>query len=257
MSDRWRMEGEVALVTGASSGIGFAVVDALLERGATVLGCARDGDTLETAAADLREARPGGELHVRTADVGDAAQRDALFDWVDGLGLGLSVLVNNAGGNTPRAAMDYAESEWRAIFETNTFAAFECCRAAWPLLRQRARSSIVNIGSVSGAVHVRTGAMYGASKAALQQLTRNLAVEWASEGVRVNAVLPWYTRTRRTATPLADADYLDDVLGRTPLGRIAEPDEVAAAVTFLCLPAASYVTGHCLAVDGGFLAAGF
>ena len=257
MIDRWRMDGEAALVTGASAGIGLAVVEAMLERGATVLGCARDGDVLEAVAAELREAHPTGALHVLPADVSDARQRDALFDWIDGLGLGLSVLVNNAGGNTPRAAMDYAEAEWRQIFEANTFAAFECCRAAWPLLRRHARSSIVNIGSVSGAIHVRTGAIYGASKAALQQLTRNLAVEWASEGIRVNAVLPWYTRTRRTQTPLADPDYLDEVLGRTPLGRIAEPEEVAAAVAFLCLPAASYVTGQCLAVDGGFLAAGF
>jgi Tropinone reductase 1 len=257
MGDRWRMDGEVALVTGASAGIGRAVVEALLERGATVLGCGRDADALEAMVAEVREAFPDAELHVRAADVADLAEREALFDWVQGLGLGLSVLVNNAGGNTPRPAMAYAEHEWREIFELNTFATFECCRAAWPLLRRHARSSIVTIGSVSGSTHVRTGAMYGASKAAVHQLTRNLAGEWGSEGIRVNAVLPWYTRTRRTSAALADADYLDEVLARTPLGRIAEPEEVAAAVAFLCLPAASYITGQCLAVDGGFLTFGF
>jgi Tropinone reductase 1 len=110
---------------------------------------------------------------------------------------------------------------------------------------------------VSGLTHVRTGAAYGMSKAALHQLTRNLAVEWAEDGVRVNAVAPWYIRTRRTSSKLADPDYLDDVLQRTPMGRIGEPEEVASAVAFLCLPAASYVTGECIAVDGGFLRYGF
>ena len=98
---------------------------------------------------------------------------------------------------------------------------------------------------------------YVASKAALHQMTRNLAVEWAEDGIRVNAVAPWYIRTRRTSGPLSDPDYLDDVLLRTPMGRIGEPEEVAAAVAFLCLPAASYITGECIAVDGGFLRHGF
>ena len=122
---------------------------------------------------------------------------------------------------------------------------------------QHAASSIVNVGSVSGLTHVRTGAPYGMSKAALHQMTRNLAVEWAEDGVRVNSVAPWYIRTRRTSTKLSDPEYLDDVLQRTPMGRVGDPEEVAAAVAFLCLPAASYITGECVAVDGGFLRYGF
>jgi Tropinone reductase 1 len=183
--------------------------------------------------------------------------RQAILDWVEDQDEGLHILVNNAGGNVSRAAVDYTEDEWRRIFETNLFSAFELSRFAFPLLSQHATSSIVNVGSVSGLTHVRTGSPYGMSKAALHQLTKNLACEWAEDGVRVNAVAPWYIRTRRTSVKLADPDYLDEVLDRTPMGRVGEPEEVAAAVAFLCLPAASYITGECIAVDGGFLRYGF
>lgn len=254
---RWRLDGHVALVTGASAGIGRATVHELLGLGATVLACARDADTLESAAAEWREDHPDSEVHVLSCDVSDAADRERLFDWIEGLGLGLSLLINNAGTNQRKPTMDYDESEWRAIFETNLFSAFEICRSAFPMLRQHANSAIVNVGSVSGATHVRTGSPYGMSKAAMHQLTRNLAVEWAREGIRVNAVLPWYIRTRRTSTVLADADYLEEVLERTPMARIGEPEEVAAAIAFLCMPASSYITAQCVAVDGGFLNDGF
>jgi len=254
---RWRLEGQVALVTGASAGIGRATVSELLGLGASVLACAREADSLDSALAEWREDHPAAAVHALPCDVADAAGRERLFDWIEGLGLGLSILVNNVGTNQRRASVDYDEAEWRAIFETNLFASFEMCRAAYPLLQRHAASAIVNVGSVSGATHVRTGSPYGMSKAALHQLTRNLGVEWAADGIRVNAVLPWYIRTRRTSPMLADADYLDEVLARTPLARVGEPEEVAATIAFLCLPASSYITAQCVAVDGGFLACGF
>jgi len=169
----------------------------------------------------------------------------------------LSLLVNNVGANESKPALDYSLDAVRAILDANLVGAFEMCRLAHPHLAEHGHAAIVNVGSVSGLTHVRTGAPYGMAKAALHQLTRNLACEWAEDGIRVNAVAPWYIRTRRTEGPLADPDYLDDVLLRTPMGRIGEPEEVASAVAFLCLPASSYVTGECVAVDGGFLRYGF
>lgn len=254
---RWQLQGQVALVTGGSAGIGLAVARELLGLGADVLFVARDGDGLGMVEVELSESFPEREVRGFVADVATAAGREAIFDWIEDGGWPLHVLVNNVGGNVTRAAMDYGEDEWRAIFEVNLFSAFELCRFAYPVLRERAASSIVNIGSVSGLGHVRTGAPYGMSKAALHQMTRNLACEWAPDGIRVNAVAPWYIRTRRTEGPLTSPDYRHQVLARTPLGRIGEPEEVAAAVAFLCLPAASYITGECIAVDGGFLQQGF
>ena len=254
---RWRLDGRLALVTGGSAGIGRAIARELLGFGARVVIAARDGDALESARDELADEFPDGEVRAVIADVADDEQRRELLDWIEDQGAGLDLLVNNAGGNLTRAAVDYTEDEWREIFEVNLFSAFELCRYAHPLLSQHPQSAIVNVGSVSGATHVRSGAPYGMSKAALQQMTRNLAVEWAEDGIRVNAVAPWYIRTRRTSARLADPDYLDEVLQRTPMGRIGEPEEVAATVAFLCLAASGYVTGECIAVDGGFLRHGF
>ncbi len=256
--NRWTLEGQRALVTGASAGIGLAICRELVGFGAQVLMVARDPEALEAARVELEEEFPGPEDAVLAlpADVSDDEQRIEILDWASDHG-GVHILVNNAGTNVSRPALDYGEDQWRGIFETNLFSAFELCRGAYPLLTKHAASSIVNIGSVSASTHVRSGVPYGMSKAALQQMTRNLAVEWAEDGVRVNSVAPWYIRTRRTSGKLSDPDYLDEVLQRTPLGRIGEPEEVAAAVAFLCLPASSYITGECIAVDGGFLRYGF
>jgi len=254
---RWRLDGQLALVTGGSAGIGRAIARELLGFGADVVIVARDGDALETAREELLEEFPDGQVRGLIGDVADDEQRREILDWVEDQGRGLNILVNNAGGNLSRGTTEYSEDEWREIFEVNLFSAFELSRYAFPLLTAHPGSCIVNVGSVSGLTHARTGAPYGMSKAALHQMTRNLAAEWAEDGVRVNAVAPWYIRTRRTSGALADPDYLDEVLLRTPMGRIGEPEEVAAAVAFLCLPAASYVTGECIAVDGGFLRYGF
>jgi Tropinone reductase 1 len=254
---RWRLDGQAALVTGASRGIGLACARELASLGAQPLLVARDETQLQAACEEIAEDFPDSHPRSFAADLAEAEDRLAVFDWIADLGAPLSLLVNNAGGNIKKATLEYTDEDLHTLFELNLVAAFELCRLAHPQLAQHANAAIVNVGSVSGATPVRTGAPYGLTKAALHQLTTNLACEWADDGIRVNAVAPWYIRTQRTGPALSDPDYLDEVLQRTPMGRIGEPEEVAGAVAFLCMPASSYITASVIAVDGGFLRYGF
>jgi Tropinone reductase 1 len=257
MHQRWRLDGRTALITGASKGIGRATALELAALGADVLLVARDELTLETARDEIAAACPKQRVLAMSADLSDEEERLDVFDWINDLDCGLDILVNNVGSNFRKETLAVSGDEVRTLFDTNVLPAFHLCQLAYPLLARHAAAAIVNVGSVSGITHVRTGAPYGMSKAAIGQLTRNLACEWAADGIRVNAVAPWYIRTGRTTPRLAEQGYLDEVLERTPMGRIGEPEEVAAAVAFLCLPAASYITGETIAVDGGFLRYGF
>ena len=147
--------------------------------------------------------------------------------------------------------------------DTNLRSVFALCQATYPLLKRpattdgRNTASIVNISSVSGLTHTSSGAVYGMSKAAMNQLTRTLAVDWAQDGIRVNAVAPGYIHTPLTAPLLSNPDKLAHITGRTPMARIGEPDEIASVVSFLCMPGASYLTGQTISVDGGMMAWGY
>jgi len=257
MTAQWRLDQHTALITGASKGIGAACARELAGLGADLLLVARSLDPLEAIQAELEAEHPMQQIRVFSADLAEHEDRLALMDWVVDLGTDLHILVNNAGGNVTRPALDYQPAELRALIELNLLSAFELSRLFHPQLSSHGHGAIVNVGSVSGLTHVRSGAPYGMTKAAMHQLTRNLACEWAVDGIRVNAVAPWYIRTGRTQGLLADPAYLEEVLENTPLGRIGEPAEVAAAIAFLCMPAASYISGECIAVDGGFLGYGF
>ena len=257
MNKRWRLDGQAALITGASAGIGLAVARELAHLGAEVLMVARDEALLASAAADIEDEVDGAVVRYFAADVSDAEQRQEIFDWIRDLESPLSILVNNVGINIRKATLDLNEDDFAKVLDSNVHAVFEMSRLAHAFLKQHGSASIVNIGSVSGLTHVRTGPLYGLSKAAVHQLSTNLACEWASDGIRVNSVAPWYIRTRRTSEALSNPEYFEEVISRTPMKRIGEPEEVAAAVAFLCMPAASYITGECIAVDGGFLSYGF
>jgi tropinone reductase I len=231
LSSVWDLRGKRALVTGGTRGIGRAIADELRGLGADVLAVARSG-----ADVDADVATPEG----RAAIVGAARARGPLH-----------VLVHNAGTNVRAPLVGYDDQTIERLLALNLTSALLLSRDLHPLLRDAGGASVIHIGSVAGHLALPTGVAYAAAKAGLAQAARTLALEWAKDGIRVNTVAPWYTRTPLVEPVLSDPAKLAAILARTPLGRIAEPREVATAVAFLAMPAASYITGQCLSVDGG------
>ncbi len=253
--NKWSLKEKTALVTGSTKGIGQAVAEELASLGAAIFIVARHREEVVRQVKKMQEA--GFETFGITADVTLPEERQQILKTVINTGRGLDILVNNVGTNIRRKMVEYHDEEYHHILSTNMHSNFALMQLFYPLLKASKEAAVVNVLSVAGLTHLRSGAPYGMSKAALTQLTKNLAVEWAPDHIRVNAVAPWYTKTPLVETLLQDKKYLQDVLERTPMKRVAEPEEVATAVAFLCMTAASYVTGQCLAVDGGFMVNGF
>ncbi|KAF9597143.1 hypothetical protein IFM89_016131 [Coptis chinensis] len=254
--DRWSLKGQTALVTGGSRGIGHVIVEELLELGASVHTCSRN--KVELDAALIAWEAKGYKVNGSVCDVSDRSQRENLMETVstafDGM---LNILVNNAGVLLYKPTVDCSAEDFSTLMGINVEAAFHLSQLAHPLLKTSGMGSIVFISSIAGVVAHQGLSIYGATKGAINHLTKNLACEWAKDNIRSNSVAPWYIRTSMVDDFLDNKEHMEKAYGRTPMRRIGEPREISSLVAFLCFPAASYITGQVICVDGGLTANGF
>jgi NAD(P)-dependent dehydrogenase (short-subunit alcohol dehydrogenase family) len=252
MSDRWSLDGRVALITGAGRGLGLGCAQTLAQAGAAVLLVARTADELQAAAATI--AATGATAAAHVADVTDEAQIDGVLDAARALG-DLRVLVNSAGTNRVGPARDYPTADWDALFAVNVRATFLTCRAFGDdLLERGVAGSVINLSSQMGSVGFPGRVAYCATKHAVEGMSKALAVEWAPHGIRVNTVAPTFVETPLTQSMFADPRFAAEVTRRIPSGEPATVEQVADAVRYLACDAAGSVTGSTLRVDGGWTA---
>jgi NAD(P)-dependent dehydrogenase (short-subunit alcohol dehydrogenase family) len=244
----FRLDGKVALVTGASRGLGAGIATGLLEAGATVIGTSRNPDSATQVAKQL------GSVPV-VMDITDVASVRAGVDRVASELGRLDILVNTAGLNIPQGVFDVDEASWDAVLDTNLKGTFFAAQAAARCMVTSGEGGrIINIASQAGVVGIEERSAYGASKGGAVLLTKVLAIELAQHRITVNAVAPTFIATELTRGTLENPAWRERVLSRIPLGRIGESEDVAAATVYLASPAAAMVTGHTLLVDGGWTA---
>ncbi|KDP35675.1 hypothetical protein JCGZ_09113 [Jatropha curcas] len=242
---RWSLKGMTALVTGGTRGIGYAIVEELAGFGARVHTCSRNEQDLNERVKEWKS--KGFEVTTSVCDLNFKEQREKLID-----------TVNNAGIVKYKDCVDYTIEDYSSIMSTNLESPYHLCQLAYPLLKESGNGSIVFLSSIAGFVALPLISVYAATKGAINQLTKNLACEWAKDNIRINAVAPSGTRTTMLQEPdPAIVKAFAGLISKTPINRIAEPSEVSSLVAFLCLPAASYITGQVICVDGGFTVKGF
>ncbi|XP_024028358.1 tropinone reductase homolog isoform X2 [Morus notabilis] len=261
--ERWSLKGKTALVTGGTKGIGHAIVEELAGFGAIVHTCSRNQTELDQRLDEWKT--KGFKVTGSVCDVSHTDQREKLIETVISLFQGkLNILVNNVGTTIPKSATEFTAEDVSKLMATNFESAYHLSQLAHPLLKASGNGSIVFNSSLASVMAFPYSALYGSTKGAINQLTRNLACEWAKDNIRANTVAPWVIKT-----PLTESSYADDpklrheaasffqLIARTPISRLGEPNEVSSVIAFLCLPAASYITGQIINIDGGFTASGF
>jgi NAD(P)-dependent dehydrogenase (short-subunit alcohol dehydrogenase family) len=247
--------GKVTIVTGGGRGLGAALASGFAAAGARVVIGDQDEQTAQASAAGIRER--GGTALAARCDITSQADVHALVELALQSYGQLDVLVNNAGINIPKPAEELALEEWSRIVGVNLTGTFLCCQAGGAVMLRQGAGCIINICSIHGHVgsYVHKAAAYNASKAGLVNLTRSLALEWGERGVRVNGISPGALRTELMAARLANETYVQRTLDRLAIKRIGTPEDIVGTAIFLASPAAGWLTGQILAVDGGWLAA--